>query len=65
MQVWLCVRNLQLLEDLQRELDIVLGDEPEDEDSDEFSDWEDLVDELEDKINEVQDAIDAYEDSSD
>lgn len=54
-----------LLEDLQRELDIVLGDEPEDEDSDEFSDWEDLVDELEDKINEVQDAIDAYEDSSD
>lgn len=55
----------ELLDDLQRELDIVLGDEPEDEDSDEFSDWEDLVDELEDQINEVQDAIDFFDDTSD
>lgn len=55
----------ELLDDLQRELDIVLGDEPEDEDSDEFSDWEDLVDELEDQINEVQDAIDSFDDTSD
>ena len=55
----------ELLNDLQRELDIVLGDEPEDEDSDEFSDWEDLVDELEDQINEVQDAIDSFDDTSD
>ena len=55
----------ELLDDLQRKLDIVLGDEPEDEDSDEFSDWEDLVDELEDQINEVQDAIDFFDDTSD
>lgn len=55
----------ELLDNLQRELDIVLGDEPEDEDSDEFSDWEDLVDELEDQINEVQDAIDSFADASD
>lgn len=50
-----------LLSDLERELDIVLADEPEDEGSDEYSDWEDMVDELEDQINEVQDAIDSFE----
>lgn len=55
----------ELLDDLQRELDIVLGDEPEDEDSNEFSDWEDLVNELEDQINEVQDAIDSFDDNFD
>lgn len=53
-----------LLADLQRELDIILGDEPEDEESDEFSEWEDLVDDLEEQINEVQDAIDAFDDLS-
>lgn len=43
-------------------MDIVLGDEPEDEDSDEFSDWEGMVEDLEDRIDDVLDAIDDLSD---
>ena len=52
----------ELLSNLKRELDIVLGDEPEDEDSEEFSDWEDMVEDLEDRIDDVLDAIDDLSD---
>ena len=47
-----------LLEDLERKLAIVQGDEPEDDESDEYEEWEDEIEELEEQIEEVQSAID-------
>ena len=51
-----------ILEELEQKLDIVQADEPEDEDSDAYEEWEDIVDDLEDQIDAVQEAIDALED---
>ena len=51
-----------ILEELEQKLDIVDADEPEDEDSDAYEEWEDIVDDLEDQIDAVQEAIDALED---
>lgn len=51
-----------LLEELEQKLDIVEADEPEDEDSDAYEEWEDMVDDLEDQIDAVQEAIDDLED---
>lgn len=50
-----------ILEELEQKLDIVQADEPEDEDSDAYEEWEDIVDDLEDQIDAVQEAIDALE----
>ena len=50
------------LEDLERKLAILQGDEPEDDESDEHDEWEDEVEELEEQIEEVQSAIDDLED---
>ena len=51
-----------LLEDLERKLAILRGDEPEDDESDEYEEWEDEIEELEAKIEEVQEAIDNLKD---
>ena len=51
-----------LLEDLERKLAILQGDEPEDDDSDEHEEWEDEVEALEEQIEEVQSALDDLED---
>ena len=50
------------LEDLKRKLAILQGDEPEDDESDEYEEWEDEIEELEEQIEEVQSAIDDLED---
>lgn len=55
----------EILEDLEQKLDIVQADEPEDEDSDAYEEWEDIVDDLEDQIDAVQEAIDDLEDEWD
>ena len=51
-----------LLEDLERKLAILRGDEPEDDESDEYEEWEDEIEELEAQIEEVQEAIDNLKD---
>lgn len=50
-----------LLEELQRQLEIMQGDEPEDDESDEYEEWEDEISRLEDMIDQVQEAIDDLE----
>lgn len=49
-----------LLNELQRRLEIMQGDEPDDE-SDEYEEWEDEISRLEDMIDQVQEAIDDLE----
>ena len=44
--------------ELEEQYDEVSGDEPDDEDSDEYDEWEDLISELEDEMETVQDRID-------
>lgn len=51
-----------LLEKLEQQMAILQADEPEDEDSDEYEEWEDAIDELEDRISEVEDAISGFGD---
>lgn len=48
-------------EELEDQYDAVSGDEPEDEDSDEYDEWEDLFSELEDEMEAVKDRIDELE----
>ena len=50
-----------LLVELQRRLEIILGDEPDDDESDEYEEWEDEISRLEDMINQVQEALDDLE----
>ncbi len=46
-----------LLEKLQQKLEILQGDEPEDDDSDEYEVWEEDIETLEDQIAQVEEAI--------
>lgn len=50
-----------LLAKLEQQLSIVEADEPEDVDSDEYEEWEEMIDELEEQMDQVQSAIDDYE----
>ena len=50
-----------LLLELQRRLEIILGDEPDDDEPDEYEEWEDEISRLEDMIDQVQEAIDDLE----
>jgi len=52
-----------LLDKLENQMAILQADEPEDDDSDEYEEWEDAVDELEDQISDVEDAISDLEDA--
>lgn len=47
----------ELLAKLENRMAILQADEPEDEDSDEYEEWEDAIDELEDRLNDVEVAI--------
>lgn len=51
-----------LLAKLENQMAILQADEPEDEDSDEYEEWEDTIDELEDQISDVEDAISEFSD---
>ncbi|MBQ3193307.1 MAG: hypothetical protein IJO21_03020 [Oscillospiraceae bacterium] len=51
-----------ILEELEQKQGIVQADKPEDDDSKEHEEWEDIVEDLEDQIDTVQEAIDALDD---
>lgn len=48
-------------EELEDQYDEASGDEPEDEDSDEYEEWEDLISDIEDEMEAVKDRIDELE----
>ena len=50
-----------ILEELEQKLDIVQADEPEDEDTQEYEEWENTIEDLEDQIEAVQNAISEFD----
>ena len=53
---------LHILDELEQKLEIIQADEPEDNDSREYREWEESIEDLEEQIDLVQSAIDDLED---
>lgn len=56
---------ITILDELERKLEIIQADEPEDNDSKEYREWKEQVEDLEEQIDLVQIALDDLEDEWD